>query len=400
MRHILLGCVVSLAFIFSSCASTVPPVQSSAPQSFEAQFIEASSASEVLIRATGKANNVGDAIADAKKVAVWYVLFGGESPLVGTADKAKFDGIAAGFWGDCAKWVRYTSDIKGKRQEGSQTLVDVVVKVDREGMRQSLVSAGVLPDSAQVNEALNLPSIIIQSNSEVLSMTVASALRKSDFNLLSEEAQTKQHGILSQLAALEGIADPAYEAAMASGADVYVKAQVNIESGNVAGIKTQKASVALSSYDTATTQLLASATGYSAERRADPSALTEEAAQDASLQLRSALTQAWGKALKDGKIFKVFIKSEEPLSEDQEDAFVDALKALKQPKIKRQASGSNIISYWVWSKSYADAYELYSALKGEYGGPGKLSKTMESGRLLVVNIKDEAASPSAGMSVQ
>lgn len=399
MKLILQSCMLSMAFVFSSCASTVPPAQSGAPQSFEAQFIEASSASEVLIRATGRAEDVGEAIADAKKVAVWYVLFGGEAPLLGTTGRTKFDGIAANFWNDSAKWVRYTSDIKGKRQEGRLTLVDVVVKVDREGLRQSLVSAGLIADSAQVNEALNLPSIIIRSNSEVLSMTVASALRKSDFSLLSEEAQTKQHGILSQLAALEGIADPAYEAAMAAGADVYVKAQVTIESGNVAGIKTQKASVTLSAYDTATTQLLAAATGYSAERRADQSALTEEAAQDAALQLRSALTQAWGKALEDGKIFKVFMKSEAPISEEQEEAFVDALKALHQPKIKRQTSGSHIISYWVWSKTYADAYELYGALKSEYGGPGKLGKTLENGRLLVVNVRDEAGS-SAGMSVQ
>lgn len=395
MKYVLYGCVASLVFSISSCA-----VQGREPHSFEAQFIEASSTSEVLIRATGKANNVGDAIADAKKTAIWFVLFGGESPLVGAAGKARFNGIASDFWANSGAWVRYTSDIKGKRQEGSFTLVDVVVKVDREGIRQSLVTAGVLEDSAQVNEALNLPSIIIQSNSEVLSLTVASALRKSDFNLLSEEANAKQHGILSQLTALEGIADPAYEAAMAAGADVYVKAKVSIEAGNVAGIRTQKASVALSAYDTATSQLLASATGYSAERRADQSALTEEAAQDAALLLRSTLVQAWAKALNDGKIFKVFLKSEERLTEEHEAAFIDALKGLKQPKIKRQASGDHIISYWVWSKTYSDAYELYSSLKGAYSGPGKFSKTMENGRLLVINVRDAASNSSAGMNIQ
>lgn len=398
MMNNILTAILSLALVgYMPAAFSRLSGPESPPQSFEAQFIEASSANEVLLRATGKANNVADAIADARKAAVWFVLFGGESPLVPAASKAKFDAKAAEFWRNSPAWIRYTSDIKGKRQEGWKTLVDVVVKVDREGLRQALVTAGIIEDAAQVNEALNLPSIIIQANSEVLSGVVSNALRKSDFTLLSEEATAKQRNILNQLSALEGIVDPAYEAAMAAGADVYVKAKVEIESGNVAGIVTQKASVALSAYDTATTQLLASATGHSAERKSNEGALTEEAAQDAALQLRAALVEAWSKALKDGKIFKVFLKSEDRISEEQEDAFVSALKSLKQQKMKRQASGANIVSYWVWSKSYADAYELYAALKGQYYGAGKMSKSMESGRLLVITISGANA---GGMTVQ
>jgi hypothetical protein len=379
--------------LYSTCAFSMQDMR---PLSIEAQFIEASSASEVLLRATGKARDVSGAIEDAKKAAVWFVLFGGDSPLISSAHKSKFEKISSNFWNNSTAWIRFTSDIKGKRQEGAMTLVDVVVKVDREGIRRSLVADGVIEDAAQVNQALNLPSIIIQSNSEILSLVVASALRKSDFNILSEEANSKQHGIMKQLTLLEGIADPAYESAMEAGAEVYVKANVNLETGNAAGIKTQKASVTLSAYDSATTQLLASATGYSAERKADPNALTEEAAQDAAFQLRSTLVEEWSKALKDGKIFKVFMKSEDKISDDAEEAFVTALKGLKPEKMKRQTSGTNILSYWVWSKNYADAYELYNALKNQYTGPGKLSKSIEAGRMLVINI----SASSGGMTIQ
>ena len=384
-----IGAMLGVAF-----AASVSP--DSPPSSFEAQLIEASSSTEVLIRATGKGRDVAEAIEDAKKAAVWFVVFGGESPLVETKNKAKFDEKQKEFWRNSGTYIRYASDIKGKRQVGSSTLVDLVIKVDRDGIKNTLVSYGLVADSAQVNDQLGLPSIVIQTNSKTLTSVLSSALRKSDFNLLSEEAGAKQQGLMKQLTALEGVVDPAFELAVATGADVYVKAQVDIQENAVAGVRVRKASVTLSAYDTATTQELASATGYSADRMTGPNEVTEEAAQDAAMKLRANLVQAWDKAMSAGKIYKIYLKSDVALTEDQEDAFVATLKSLKQPKMKRDKAGANIISYWLWSKSYADAYELYSDLKTAYSGPGKLSKTMESGRLLVVTVSNAGG----GMTIQ
>ncbi|WP_297445682.1 hypothetical protein, partial [Desulfurobacterium sp.] len=65
----------------TSCASTGKQLcrmsNTVEPLSREAQFVESSSTAEYIILATGKGCTVDQARNDARKAAIWFVLFGG-----------------------------------------------------------------------------------------------------------------------------------------------------------------------------------------------------------------------------------------------------------------------------------------------------------------------------------
>lgn len=383
-----LGIVMGLVACQSNPKKASAPVYG--PVSHQASFIEASNNKEVLVRATGQGNSVTDAVTDAKKSAIWFVLFAGETPLI-TDDNAKklFESKQAEFWNYSDTTLRHVSGIKAKRQQGDTLFVDVVIKVDRSELQNYLVKNKIIEDTVALNNQFDYPSISIQSNSPILSESIASGLQQSGFNLVSAASDKKQIAAINQMSELEGIADPEFNIALAMGADVVIKSHSTVSENSVYGVTTRKANVALSAYDSVTQQILASATGYSADRKDSSAVVVKEAANDAVLKLRSGLEAAWAKQNNQGKIFKIVLMSDNVLNETNDLAFFSAIKSVKQVKIKRLMAGSQMVSYWLWSKDYQQAFDLYRDIKSSFHGAGRLNKSLENGRLLMLKLEDE-----------
>jgi len=125
---------VFILFLFISCAKKPEcvPNRSHLPLSKQATFVESSSTVEVVIKATGKGCGVESAIEDAKKAALWYVLFAGDRPLLKTEEeREEFERVEKLIFSRVDDYIRWQSDIRNKRTEGVYTLVTLLFKIDR-----------------------------------------------------------------------------------------------------------------------------------------------------------------------------------------------------------------------------------------------------------------------------
>ena len=180
---------------------------------------------------------------------------------------------------------------------------------------------------------------------------------------------------------LEGAdTDPMHDMALTLGTDVYAKASCSESRGSIGS----KASVTLEVFETASGKLLASTTGYSAERRVtDKNAIIQEAVNDASSKVLSQIKKEWMKMAKSGKPFKITVLSNSSSGAAVDEAVYGALKKLTKKPIKRVAGGKSTFTYIAYVKGVSNAYELFQAVKKSYSGPGQLEKVSDSGSFLV-----------------
>ena len=132
------------------------------PISHEVREVESTNSAETLLRATGQGSSVEYAITDAKKAAIWFLLYAGTKPFLKTADeKHNFTPVEEKLYSDFARFIRYTSGLKSKKKLGNTTYVDIIVKVDVTMLKQYLVDNGVIKSSEDVAESIGLPAISI-----------------------------------------------------------------------------------------------------------------------------------------------------------------------------------------------------------------------------------------------
>lgn len=375
--------LIILSIMISACSSHSKTKKESHPKPVSNQvlFIEASNDREILVRATGIGSSVEAAKQDAKKAAVWYVLYSGEYPLLTTSQaKERFE-KSPQFWHQIQPYLRYVSDIKGKKQQGKQRLIDLMVRVDRQALSKYLQQQKII-DPIQ---NLPLPSVVIVSSSNVLQQRVNQSFQKAGYLVVSDSLQQTQQQLISDIATLEGIIDPEYQKGMASGADVVVKAQMSQSQATVSGVQLSSVSVSIEVIDSVTSQTLASGVGNSQSRAETRNILIQEAANDALFKINSQLKLRWQQQKQQGQIFKVILLTDN-LTESIDFAFLDSLAQLPFEKRKRIGSGSQIVSYWLWSKQYSSSFELYRDLKSGYKGEGLLSRQLEKGRFLILKV--------------
>lgn len=361
------------------------------PVSHEVREVESTSSAETLLRATGKGSTVEYAVADAKKAAIWFLMHAGTKPLLKTADERRaVTRVEEQLYSNVGTYIRHTSNIKSKKKSGNTTIVEVIVKVDVAMLTQFLADNDVIKTSEDVADAIGLPAISIvaadnNADADIAKNTLGEYLSDRNYEVNVVEQSGKLSRIVGKLAKLGGNTDPAYAWALEAGSEVYIEVKVNLQEGKVSGVKTKKASVTAKAFETSTARQLGSTTGHSSERAASGhDALIQEASNGVADKLISQIKKKWLKESQKGKWFKLVVFTSPSDSSSIDSAMYKALKALPSAMVKRISAGKTTFQYQVRVKDIANSFELLDSLSSKYKGPGKITREMESGTLLVV----------------
>ncbi len=389
-NKVLLLCFFLLPIFIFSCARKPEcvPNKSHLPLSKQATFVESTSTVEVTIRATGKGCDVESAMEDAKKAALWYILFAGDRPILKTsAEREKFKDVERLIFSRVDDYVRWESDIKDKRIKGVYTLVTILVKLDKGLLEEDLKRRNVIKGTEDILEEVGYPTIYVaytDNKGKVAATTIQEYLQDRGFEVFVKSGSEKVDKIIKEISSLEGMADPHFALALQTGSDILIKVDVVTASRRVSGVRVDKASVTVQAYQSTTGKLLASSTGYSPERKVtDISSVIQEAAQDAADKITFQIKKEWTKVIRRGRPFKIIIMAEGNANVIDENVY-EALKELSKGRIRRTASGKNIFTYLVYVKDINNAFELYRLLKDRYGGFGRLEKVMDTGYILIL----------------
>lgn len=383
MRNLLVLMLV-LALCLAGCSNKCDFKKQQTPALYEATFVESSGTGEMMIKATGIGCSVEEALEEAKKTAVWFVLEGGDKPILKTqAEKTRAYGLEIQMYADPVKYIRWVSDIKSKKKEGGKTKVTYLFKIDVAMIQQELAAAEIITSTEDLGESMGLPTVsVFADKGGDFAKTAVSALQEyfqdNSFEVYKAAQGDTVNKIVAKMAALEGAeTDPMHDMALSLGTDVYAK--VNYSGSG------SKASVAVEVFETATGKMLGTTTGYSAERRvSDANALVQEAVNDASAKVISQIRKEWMKMSKKGKPFKLAVLSNSTDGAAVSDAVYAVLKGLSTKPVKPQAGGKSTFSYIVYLKDIPNAYEFFMALKKAYSGPGQLEKVSDAGSFLVI----------------
>ncbi|MDX1811312.1 MAG: DUF6175 family protein [Gammaproteobacteria bacterium] len=390
MKHLLVSAMIALLIV--GCGKKiVKPAADAPPVSHEVREVESTSSAETMLRATGQGPTVEIAISDAKKAAIWYLLYAGTKPLLKTPEeKRAAQQVEGKLYASLDKYVRHTSDLKSKRKSGETTIVDIVVKLDVAMIKDFLVSNDVIRTSAEVADEVGLPAISIVASktgkdADIAKNTLSEYLSDRNFEVNVVEQSGKLGELTGKLAKLSGNTDPAYAWALEAGSEVYIEVKVNTEKGVVSGVSTKKASVTANAYETSTARQLGSTTGHSSERAASGyDALIQEAANAVADKIISQIRKSWLQEADKGKWFKLIAFTNTSDADKVDRAIYRALKSMPSAKIKRLAAGKSTFQYQVRVKEIANAFELLDSLSMKYQGPGKITRELESGTLLVI----------------
>ncbi|NPA40519.1 MAG: hypothetical protein GXO57_08780 [Thermodesulfobacteria bacterium] len=387
--------VVFLVLIFQGCMQSKPKCvvpQGPEPFSRQATFIESTSTGESMVRATGKGCTFNQATLDAKRVAIWYLLYAGDKPILKTPDaKRKAKPIVDEILSNPDLYIRWQSDVKDKRYEGPYVLVTYLFKVDVNALKQKLIDAGVIAPVEQLAEEVGLPTIAVIPEAQKPGIGTAVTvfqeyLQDRDFEVYVPEQNTVVNKIVKKVATLEGNVDPYYAMALQLGSDVYIRVNVDVAEMQEYGKVFKKASVRAVAFETATGKQIGATTGYSPAREVvGIDAIVEEAAHDAADKITSQITKSWIKEARKGRPFKVVVlTTPDEMSQVDEAIYFGVFKKLTHRPIKRTASGKSIAAYVVYIKGVSNAYELFMKMKELYHGPGSLQKVMDAGSFLII----------------
>lgn len=383
MRKFLVLTLV-LALCLAGCSNKCDFKKQQTPALYEATFVESSGTGEMMIKATGIGCSVEEALEEAKKTAVWFVLEGGDKPILKTqAEKTRAYGLEMQMYANPVKYIRWISDIKSKKKEGGKTKVTYLFKIDVAMIQQELAAAEIITSTEDLGESMGLPTVsVFADKGGDFAKTAVSALQEyfqdNSFEVYKAAQGDTVNKIVAKMAALEGAeTDPMHDMALSLGTDIYAK--VNYSGSG------SKASVAVEVFETASGKMLGTTTGFSAERRvSDANALVQEAVNDAGAKVVSQIRKEWMEMVKKGKPFKVAVLSNSSDGAAVDEAVYGALKGLASRQIKRQAGGKSTFTYIVYIKDMPNAYELFLALKKAYSGPGQLEKVSDAGSFLVI----------------
>ena len=383
------------------------------PQSREATIIEQVSSSEIMLEATGIYKGTGKkakhrkkdvdskglsgATLDAKKAAVYFLLYNGTDPLLRSPEEQRlFDAHVAFFFGgeNVNTYITFEEQSLRKRvkiNDGQGLKVAKRFKVNVDRLRKDLEARNVLVASADLAESIGNPFIMVlprvekgKSPIEALSTddlaahgagVIQSFLTANQYEVVVPDQASALEALNSaQMDVKDRDEDIAYQLALAIGSDVYIDYKGSFED---AGYGTQRYSLDARAYETTTARLLGAETGYSQGRSGDRKVSVEEAMNDAIAKVLSRVNAYWKKDLKSGVQYKLIISiaasdfDEDDLEEIQF-GLMDAIDEIAN-KSKENIVTDNTIDYLVWCdpKEYDKSTKIYRGLRKEFKDVGE-----------------------------
>ncbi len=406
------------------------------PVSKQAKIIEMSSASEALMEATGiyngkgkgfraeakmkkdvTKNGVAGAIADAKRAAIYFLLFNGTDPLISNDDeKKKFDSYVDFFF-DLNKISEYISFEetkivkKIKISQGKGLKITKRFKVNVQLLKNDLTKKDIIQSMQSLSESIGTPFIMVipasQENSNPISIlkndpkakhaaaVVESFLTSQKYDVVVPEQQASLENLNKAQFGLAGKEeDYAYELALSIGSDVYITFSGAVED---AGYGTQKYAMSVRAFETTTARLLGTETGYSQGRKGEIMVSIEEAMNGAISNVLSRINNYWKDDAQKGIQYKVITNISTDFDEDEIEevqfGFLEASENISK-KSKNNITTNQTIDNIIWcdAQKYNQSMKFYMAIKKAYkatGAPGKLKKININRKLILLSIESE-----------
>lgn len=377
------------------------------PKSQEATFVESYSPTEVTLKAKGIGPDVDAAERDARKCAVYFLLYSANDPILQTpAEKEAFKAIEQEFFTDANidNYITFMSNSilsKVKLQDGN-VKVEKLIRVNREKLKEDLVAKGAIAGTKDLAAIAGNPFIMVlpevpKGQSPIAALqrdpnlkkgaeVIESYLTARRYEVKVPEQQDAVNDLVSAKKAVAGIQDDiAYKLALSIGADIYISYNVQIEQGSVG----KKAAVGCRAYETTTARLLGTETGYSPERPGAPeAALIEEAMNFAIDRVLSRINAYWKDDIASGRQYKVIFritgKFDDP--DDLTDALEDVLKEVTT-KRKNNATTKETSDWILWQNSYESERDFFKAMSKAFESNKDIKKLGAKLKRINVNRK-------------
>ena len=374
------------------------------PVSKQATLIESVSSSEVMIEATGIYNGVGRkdkhkkkdvekngmarATLDAKKSAVYFVLFGGTDPLLSSTQEQQIFGSHEAFFfnnDNVSNYITYedVQVIKKVKIDGGKGLKLVKrFKVNKELLTKDLEARNIIAARADLAEIIGNPFIMVlpavekgqspidllRTNPEVkhAAAVIESYLTARQYDVIVPEQQQSMEALNeAQMDLGDREEDYAYQLALSIGSDIYINYSGAIED---AGFGTKKYAVSARAYETTTSRLLGTETGYSQGRKGEIMVSIEEAMNDAIDKVLSRITNYWKKDVEKGIQYKLVFNLSTDFDEDQIEeiqfAIMDAIEEMSKQS-KENIVTDQTVDYLIWCdpEKYDKSSKVYRYVK-------------------------------------
>jgi acetyltransferase-like isoleucine patch superfamily enzyme len=388
--------------------------QGNLPKSREAVFVDAYSPTEVIVKAKGIGKDVNAAENDAKKAAVYFLLYNATDPVLQTqAEKQAFANIENDFFdiANINNYIAYmANDILSRVKVGKEIKIEKMIRVNRQKLNDDLAAKGIVASKEALAAAVGNPFImvipevkkgenpinILQSNPNVKkgAEVIEGYLTARKYEVQVPEALDQLNDLVSAQVGIKGIEDdPAYAIALSIGSDVYITYNVAVEQGSIG----KKAVVAARAYETTTARLLGTETGYSPERpNAPDAALIEEAMNWAIEKVLSRINAYWKEDINNGQQYKVIFKITGSFEDPYEVADIvdDVLKDVTTKK-KQNIATEQTIDYNIWQNKFENSNRFFRELNkkleanNDFKSLGaKLKRINVNRKLIIIGIEN------------
>jgi hypothetical protein len=386
--------------------------QNNLPNSKEATFVEVYSPTEVTVRAKGIAKDVENAENDAKKSAVYFILYNYQDKILQSdAEIEAFKGIENEFFKieNINEFISFMgNDILSRVKTSSGVKIEKLIRINTGKLTKYLQDQGILVSKSKLQEVAGNPFIMVipevKKGENPIDKLQQDPLVKKGAEVIEAFLTTNKYEVqvpeqmdvindyVQSQSDLKNVEDDiSYKLALSIGADVYITYNVNIDYNNLG----KQAAVAARAYETTTGRLLGTETGYSPRRPGViDAAVVEEAMTDAAGKVLQRISAYWKDDISNGKQFKVVLKISAALDEDaKEDLDDDIIKVIKEAgsKYKALASGDNTKDFIIWSKKFNDGNELYTFLRNKFKEVNnvKPSKINVNRKLVIIELKNK-----------
>jgi hypothetical protein len=385
--------------------------QTEIPISRQASMIEVYSSSEVAVRATGMDKKDKTALVDARKTAVYFLLYLGTDPILNTADaKRKFEAIAETFFlpENIAMYISWESNklvsrVKGRLPNGKNGYkITKDFRVNKKLLKETLTNKGIISVQSEIAEAVGLPQIMVipeapagQTPIQVFDSnpyakqaagTIESFLTAQKYEVVVPRSSEQIRDVVeaTDQDAGFGAVDISYRLALLMGSDIYI-----VFSGQV---DNQQARVVTRAYETTTARLLGTETGYSKVRPGVAAeALVEEAINSSIENVLSRITSYWTDDIRYGIQYKLIFKFDPEMPQTSVLKVQGAISDLVDEafdRAKENVVTQGTMDYLVWAKNdkFNRSSKILRYFQQQLSGNCSVSQISINRKLIIVGI--------------
>ena len=356
------------------------------------------------------------AIDNAKKAAVYYLLYNGSDPLLSDKESMeRFEEIreevfSPNFIDELVMYV----DPKPSRvisiNEGEGIKIINKIKINRAFLREMLEDNLVIYSHQELVQEIGYPQIMVipaaSGDKTALELLKSDKMNQHAAGVIESFLSSKRYDVIvpTQLETVSDLTesisvldkakkDPVYQLALRIGSDVYLEYSVASTKG---AYETDKVSVTLRAFETTTGRLLGTETGYSKPRVGEEFVSVEEALLEAITNVTHRIMKYWEDDLYKGVQYKVILKivadgiSSDKLEDVQDDIFEGFEESALIVKENVVTDKTFDVTLWCNHEDIQNSRQLYKKLQSLFAERQKtlkISQVNRNRKLLYLQVK-------------